>query len=244
MFDCLYVNGDSWVYGSELLDPLSDPRDHFLPEHDRYRTSHYWPRLLANRLGLDLINGSEAGAGNDRIVRTTVEHIGQLIIEGRRPLAVIAWSQLQRFELPRGDIYRSYVSSAESDVPNCVREIWGSYSSDRTDFYRWALQIILLDGFLKANSVEYLGTTVFKENYWYFEKICKEEKFRPYLSQLVSRADIRKHLLNISMESVLLQYPDTKYGRGGHPLEQGQRYLAEHFEQQLRQRFNFNQGAG
>lgn len=242
MFDCLYVNGDSWVYGSELIDPAGDPRNHFLPEHDRYRTSHYWPRQVANRLGLGLVDGSAPGSSNDRILRTTVEDIGRLMIQGKKPLAIIAWSQLHRFELPKNGLYRSFVSPADSDIPECVREIWGTYSNDRTDVYRWAQQIILLDAFLKLNAVSYLGTSVFKENYWTLEKICREQEFEPYLSQLISRANLRQHLLNISLETVLLQHGDVKYGPGGHPLLKGHEYLADHMEKQLRQRFNFNTG--
>ena len=240
MFDCLYVNGDSWVYGSELIDPVGDPHNHFSPEHDRYRTSFYWPRLVADRLGLELIDGSAPGSSNDRIVRTTVEDIGQLMIDGRKPLAVVAWSQLHRFELPKGNLYTSYVSPNDSDLPNCVKEIWKTYSSDRSDLYRWALQVVLLNSFLKSNSVSYLATTVFKENYWMFEKVSEEKEFRPYLSQMISRGDLRRHLLNMSLSSVLKQYADVTYGPGGHPLEQGHVYLADHIETHLRQRFNFN----
>ncbi len=242
MFDCLYVNGDSWVYGSELLDPTGNPSDHFSAEHDRYRTSFYWPRLVANSLGLELFDGSLAGSGNDRILRTSVEDLSNLIIQGRKPLAVVAWSQLHRMELPLNELYTCYVSPNDSVTPNCVREIWGKYSSDRTDLFRWALQMISLDGFMKSNSISYLATTVFKENYWLFEKHVDHQDFAPYLSQLISRVGIRQHLLNNSLSSVLKLFPDVKYGPGGHPLEQGQVYLAEHIEKHLRQRFNFNKG--
>lgn len=241
--DCLYVNGDSWVYGSELIDrSRPDIKNHFDPVHDHYRQQHYWPKLLADSLGLELFNGSQAGAGNDRILRTSIFDLADLIAQGRRPVAVISWSQLQRFELANqgGELFRSFVGPGDGDLPDCVREIWATWSSDYCDVVKWTVQLISLHSFCSANKIPVLGQTVFSTPYYLLEQRIHTKEFKPYLAQLHSTCELPQQRYQFSLESILKQYPNISYGPGGHPLEEGQRILATHIETNLRQRFKFN----
>lgn len=244
--DCILANGDSWVFGAELRDP-SRPADEsdFEPIHMDYRVKHSWPTLVGQALGFPVINASEGGAGNDRILRTTVFEVSKLLAEGRKPFVLVAWSQLQRFELPggpNGQFYRSFVSPADANNPPIANEIWGNWSSDRTDLTKWLQSVILLDSFLKTNQVGYFGLSVFKEPYRIFEDLSTTQHFQPYMSQL-GKVDLTRHLYHFSLESILRQYTtDIKYGPGGHPLELGHERLAEYIEIQIGNRFIFNTG--
>ena len=238
--DCLYVNGDSWVRGSELIDPTSDVTDHFDHVHEQYRMKHQWGKLLADSLGLEFIDGSMAGGSNDYILRTTVKDVSQLRREGRRPLVIVAWSQLQRFELPigpDGSLYHALVTPANSDNPKAALEIWSKFSSDRSDLVRWLGHIILLDSFLKVNGINYFGTTVFASPYRILESFIKTKDFEPYLYQLATNVNLHRHMLNFSLESILLQYDAVAYGPGGHPLAEGHVLLAKYLQAQLEQRY-------
>lgn len=237
--DVLYTNGDSWVHGSELIDPTSDITNQFDPVHEKYRTDHFFPKLLADALGLELVDGSMPGAGNDYITRTTVQDITRLRMQGRKPFVLLAWSQLQRFELPdsNGDFYRPYVSSQESNLPRAVLDIWAKHSSDQSDMTRWLQQIVLMDSFLKVNGVPYFSTQVFPEPYRILESFIDIERFKEYAHQLSVNVDLTRHMLNFSLKSILLQYNTVTYGPGGHPLEQGHELLSKYLQAQIEQRY-------
>ena len=241
--DVLYVIGDSWVHGSELIDPESEITNHFDPVHEAYRQANYFPKLLADELGLELVSGSYPGCGNDYIVRTAVRELSSLRRAGRRPFVIVAWTQLQRFELPigpDGEIYRPYVSPRASDNPEVAITIWGQHSSDRSDLVRWLHQIITLDAFLKVNGIGYFSTSVFASPYRILEFFTKNKEFEPYLHQLATSVELPRHMLNFSLESILLQYDNIDYGHGGHPLAEGHRLLAKYIKAQLDLRFKIN----
>lgn len=247
--DCLYVCGDSFTYGSELIDPISSVQDHFDPVHEKYRLAHYWPRLVADQLGLELFDGSAPGASNDRILRVSMYDISQLVMEGRRPLVVVAWSQLQRFELPegpRGEHWRSFVGPKEPSIPRVAIDIWKAWNSDRSDVVKWLQQIISLDVFLKANAVDYFSTTVFNQSYRLYEQYCfsGDNFFKPYLTQIRQHVNLSRHALNFAMDTVLGHYDDVDYGPGGHPLARGHELLAEQILTQLGTRFQIQRQEG
>jgi hypothetical protein len=240
--DCLYVCGDSFTHGSELIDPTSSIQDHFDPVHDAYRRAHYWPRLVADQLGLELIDGSAPGASNDRILRVTMYDVARLVMEGRQPFVVVAWSHLQRFELPegpRGEHWRSFVGPKFRDNPRFAEEIWEKWSSDRTDVVKWLQQIIALDAFLKINGVDYISTTVFNQSYRLYEQYCNsgDPFFKPYLTQIRQHVNLSRHVLNFAMDTFLAHYNDVDYGPGGHPLARGHALLSEQMLTQIGTRF-------
>lgn len=242
--DCLYVCGDSWTCGSELIDPTSDIPNHFDPVHEKYRMAHHWPRLVADRMGVELIDGSMAGASNDRMLRVTMYDVANLIMQGRRPFVIVAWSQLQRFELPegpKGEFWRSFVSPRNPGEPRVAIDTWKQWSSDRSDVVKWIQQLISLSLFLKANGVDHLGLTVFKETYWLYEQYTSQEAdfFKPYLTQIRQHVNFTRHALNISMETYLGQHENVAYGPGGHPLRHGHVLMADQIYSQLTSKFHF-----
>jgi len=78
----LVVNGCSWTYGSELDSPEEES----------------WPKLVANKLGIPVVNLAIPGSGNDSILRRTSEYLFQNLAFNSKPLVIIAWSQITRRE--------------------------------------------------------------------------------------------------------------------------------------------------
>jgi len=240
--DCLYVNGDSWAYGSELRDlTRSDITNDFDPVHDTYRQQHNWAGLLGKRLGLPVVNNGWAGGSNQRIMRTTLSDITNLKREGRKPLAVIAWTQMQRFELYDANACRwsEFVSPTAGNVPKIGLEIWEKYSSDRSDVHMYLQQLVYMDAFLKTNQVTYLGTNVFRHNWNILEDYSKDPEFAPHLYHLSKTIKMSEHLFNVSISQVLTPHLDVIYGAGGHPLERGQEIIAEHLHSKIKQHYQF-----
>jgi len=196
----LYTNGCSWTFGSELRDPYYDHiKDDFDPVHNKYREEHNWSTLLSQNYNLELFNGSQAGAGTDRILRTTMADVIALKRKGRKPFVVLAWSHIQRFELPdnpEGTQYRSYVGPSSSiKNPPVVDEIFGNYSTDRTDLIRWMQSMILLDGFFKTQNIPYYSTSVFDSNRRMLEKFQTDVGLEPYYYGL-------KFYLNVARQPI------------------------------------------
>lgn len=238
--DCLYVNGDSWVYGSELRNPTRlDITNDFDPIHDTYRQSVNWAGLLGQQLGLPVINSGWAGGSNQRIMRTAISDITNLKREGRKPLTIIAWTQMQRFELYEAKTHRwiEFVGPAAADNRKIGLEIWENYSSDRSDVHMYLQQLILMDAFLKTNQVPYIGTNIFRHNWNILEDFAKDPEFAPHLYQLSKTIDLADHLYNVSISQILTPHVDIVYGAGGHPLERGQEIIAEHLHSKIIQQY-------
>jgi hypothetical protein len=197
----VYTNGDSWTYGSELKDKTKA-----------------WPLLVAESLGHELCNSSFPGGSNERIVRTTVHDCLKFVQEGRRPLVLIAWTQLHRFELPmansNGENYFSFCNPNDTDTPAIGKEIWKSWSTDSSDLSRWRQQQLLLSAFLKDLGIPYHFFITF-HSIGYFHLGC--------LHQPSLQTTVMYH--NLAFDMLTQALPRGKYN---HPLEQGHQAIADY----------------
>lgn len=99
-FDILYTNGDSWTAG-DIVDPerFGDQLQHVMhPENDSYRLPKVWPHKVGQKLNVEVVNKSYAGASNDRIVRNTVNDILGLlkVYNPGKLFVIIGWSSPER----------------------------------------------------------------------------------------------------------------------------------------------------
>lgn len=146
----LYVNGDSFTYGTGV-----DSQD-------------TWPSLLAQRLGMDLVNDAVPGGSNDRIVRTSLD----FMTRHRPDLVVIAWSSFLRTEWPSRQLEPQHLHEMDFDQrpiiqvqPNYIK--YRSQDQDRIDDYYkvlnidWAIdrylnQVLLLQSYLNYSKIRYV----------------------------------------------------------------------------------------
>lgn len=227
MIDCLYVNGCSWTYGSDL-----ELRDGSF-DHD-YRVEHNWATQLGRSLGLEVINGSAPGAGNDRILRTSTKDILELVAQGRKPLVVVAWSSLQRFELPEGEHigrWRPFVGPGMKN-PVVADTIFAKWSNDHSDLVRWLQSIILLDCLTKQYNLPYFSTCIFWSNWAVLVEHAEHPEIKTYFKALKDQVQLERHSLDTNL-MMLLKATGLPISDNHHPLEQGHTWIADWFEQQL-----------
>ena len=74
----LIIAGDSWSFGSEIINPKfksDDVRD-WDDVNDEYRNSNIYPYYLSKQLNIDNVkNLSFPAYSNDRIVRTLINYL-------------------------------------------------------------------------------------------------------------------------------------------------------------------------
>jgi hypothetical protein len=145
-FSHLVVNGCSFTYCEGLRYPLLEG----------------WPKLLAEKLDVPLINLAKPGTGNDRIVRTTVEHIYKNPLPN--PLYIIAFSHSSRREeyyrffrgAPLND-YQQLHFNQPKDLTESVRFFVENYNPIVYSQKKIRLWLSIVNTF-KANNISYLTT--------------------------------------------------------------------------------------
>jgi hypothetical protein len=109
----LVLLGDSWAWGTELLDPQVLPNGdvmransetfdyHHAPVHIKYREEHRYARLFADHIGADsIVDLSKGGASNDTIVRLLLRWLAEEgYMQGRSSddlFVTIGWTSPER----------------------------------------------------------------------------------------------------------------------------------------------------
>jgi hypothetical protein len=142
-FSHLVVNGCSFTYGDGLENPAEQN----------------WAALLAAKMNISLINLATSGAGNDRILRTTIEHIYDNPLPN--PLYIIAFSHASRREEFYGGsngVYRQlHLNQPIKFLTD--QEQFFLYHYDQLDYNKKKIRFWLsLVNTLKANGISYMTT--------------------------------------------------------------------------------------
>jgi hypothetical protein len=142
-FSHLVVNGCSFTYCQGLDNPLEEG----------------WPKLLADKLNIPLINIAENGCGNGRIARTTIDFLYENPLPN--PLYVVAFSQ----SLRRDEYYKNGNSYRQLHVVGKPKVLLTSYEKAYLDNFDILESIkvkarhwIGLINTFKANNIKYLVT--------------------------------------------------------------------------------------
>lgn len=203
----LYTVGDSFTYGQELADP----------------DQQAWPRLLANRLGYQLVNDGRPGTGTEFAVKRTMQAVASL----QPDLVVVGWTSCGRTEYAdAGGVYdiwpgctrrRRHVHSAphRQDLIKYIT----LYNNQLHEYRRWLRQIILLQSFLSCYNISYLFASA-------FDNQVLNSKYQNHNQKYWDMIDTTR----------FVGWPDqgfaewaygTPQGPGGHPLEQGHQRIAD-----------------
>lgn len=95
----LYVNGDSNSAGAEIK-----------------KLTQSWPYLLANQLGLTLVNDAEGGGSNPRILRTVDNFITHT--NTKDIFVVIGWTSWEREEWQHENVYYNVNAGGHNNLPS------------------------------------------------------------------------------------------------------------------------------
>ena len=172
----LIANGCSHTSGAEI---------EYLKQDSCY--SKAWPQHLADKLNLESINLARSGASNKRVIRTTIDYIGNLFLKGVKPeqiFVIILWPGSYRTEIYKEMFlenpiwqgwvplvvgnYKLYKKIYPRDVYNYYKAWVTTLDAESVniDYYN---HVILLQSYLKSFKIKYLFwrasfTTLNKEN--------------------------------------------------------------------------------
>ncbi len=119
-----------------------------------------WPALLANRLGVPVVNLSSKGAGNDRIMRRLFEYHYLNSHYNNNPFYIISYSHSSRREEYSAfyDDYRAVeLRPGSPDPDNFTKPCVINYNQEVVSRKKLMIQAYILN-FLKANNIHYLTT--------------------------------------------------------------------------------------
>lgn len=151
----IFVNGCSFTEGYDLPDQ-----------------TQRWSDVLSRMLDKKVNNVSLGGASNDRIFRTTKEHL----IEHDPELVVIGWTQFDRNELSHSEGFyvccHGIVSLPECEyIPDNMEQFhrsWIIYNHNKWINYRnWIYNLLFLQKYFKQAKIQYRFFTAFDYNYIY-----------------------------------------------------------------------------
>ena len=178
----IYANGDSWTAG-DIVDPelfgddggkVNDPRN------KAYRLPRVWPNKLAKKLGIDAVNNSHAGGSNDRILRSTINDVLNLIktYNSEDIFVIIGWSSPERKDFfykwdkeePGGEWECLYPSefkhwTSEREELNSFFKLYTlNHWYEEEYITRHCLNTISLHYFLKGLGIKHLFFNAFYED--------------------------------------------------------------------------------
>jgi len=178
----LIVNGDSWVFGSEIVDPELAKRypanvhvgnyDH-LEENDFYRLPRIFPTKLAERMAADVVNLSWPADDNQSICNRTIEYITKNYINTGKGVddlfVVVGWSSPERVRFWYKDDERSqkfiiWPSLEWFDTP-AQEKFWRLYVAylwNKEEFIpRYVETVLRFQNFCVEHGIKYLMFNAF-----------------------------------------------------------------------------------
>lgn len=198
----IVTNGCSWTYCQGLENPHIDG----------------WPRLLANKLDLKVVNLAVPGSSNAAIHRRSYEYILSNLSTNTKPLVIIGWSQFWRqeawYEYDGTNLTQDYKTISKpnnydklDDYQRCLLTHW----NDEDHFRKTMLYKSSLISLFKSLNIPYLMSDFSgSENLLKIKKL--KSKFS-YLDKFVYDQYHIKDFYNICKGSSLL--PCGHYGLDG-----------------------------
>jgi hypothetical protein len=130
----LYVNGDSHTAAAEAVTSCAWAQDdplllHLGQKPHPYNAAVSWASYLAAALGMDLINDSQSGASNHRIMRTAKQWLAKRV-SPEPVLMIIQWSTWERQEWLYQGRYIQVTASGQDSVPEDLRDRYRQFVSE------------------------------------------------------------------------------------------------------------------
>ena len=172
-------DGDSWVFGCEIVDPeiakkynsTTHPGAYdFLPENDPYRIPKIFPTHLSNLLNVPVTNLSWPADDNGTILRRTINYISQKYLANNistdNLFVIIGWSSPERnsFWYIDDNIKLSHpfrlwpqVPHFESKEQEKFWELYVAYLWNAQEYIpRYVLNVLQLQNFCTAHNIKWM----------------------------------------------------------------------------------------
>ena len=173
----IIFDGDSWVFGSEIVDPIlidkygtevhSGTYSH-KEENDNYRIPKIFPTLLGEKFDSNVINLSWPADDNGTILNRTITYITTNYIAKGLPtddlLVIVGWSSPERNFFWYKDEKWSYRfrlwpnhQLSENDEQKKFAELYISYFWNEEEYLpRYVMNVIQLQNFCTVNNIKWL----------------------------------------------------------------------------------------
>jgi len=229
MTKLLYANGDSFVFGQELGGPRTD--EDFYSFSD-YQRDNCWAGIISRKLNVDYINKSMPGGSNQRVYRTVMQDISELlnIYKPHELFVLIGLTDSSRYEYYSGKLNK-WMPYNTNNPPNInidpyYVKLWNimtrHFNSDQGHYDFDQMMILGIQNFLRTNCIPYLLTNsmhnqlVFEDEKIYVSKNILDQRYRYRYYQKISFDQYNKTVVKAPI------------GPEHHPLEEGHRKWAEH----------------
>jgi hypothetical protein len=225
MIKFFYVNGDSFSFGQELDGPR-DPSDFFT--FSEFQRKNCYSGLIADKLGLEYKNNSQPGGSNQRIYRTMLSDLTELL-KTYKPEEIFVNISLthcirREFYSIERDTYYPHMNTVEPQIePD--RSLWKllvtDFSNLKSELERDQLIILGIQNFLRVNKIPYLLT-------WSFHHGSMYDDEKAHISPAILDQRYLKRFYQHPSFNIFSFNNKFPTGPGKHPLLEGHRAWADH----------------
>lgn len=204
----LLTVGDSFTYGEELDD-----------------LNNAWPHVLGRRLGYEVTNLGQPGAGNTQMIRNVIKHAPEF------DLVVVAWSHWARTEFADSagvfDIWPGCNTNFHKEQP-WRKNLIDYYTNNHNDMYlieQFLINIVLLQSYLKSINKRYVMLTAFGTHN--FRELSKKENLNLKIVDYT-------HYIGWPNKTMMEWTWGSPQGPNGHFLDQGHQQVADKIYEYIR----------
>lgn len=235
----LYVNGDSFAFGQELVREVS-AKDFF--NFSYYQRMKSYSGIIARKLKIPILkNNATPGGSNERAYRTTVEDISKLLLKfpPEKIFVNISLTHAARREF-HTNIHDRYHNHMYSFNPNnehsVIWEIFNKYINTDVGIYNYdILQILAIQNFLIHNKVPYLlSSSMGNDN--------ERNLTKKFVNDETLKQIYKKRFYDDISFNTLARDKNVPYGPFLHPLEEGHELWADHLIEVIEKNNFFDNG--
>jgi hypothetical protein len=227
----IYACGCSLTYGTELTNPSESS----------------WPALLAKKLNAELVNASQGGSSNQRILYQTIKHL-----QHNYDLYLIAWSEYSRYTFYKSNNNHAVgffnigsehpTHGKDKSYRDMGKLLYKEWYNELFAFKLWLQQIIQLQKILENSNYVMINSFQNELDNWLSSKEQFIEKTKHLINfdlmnddQIFDEHKEIQYYISVIDKTKFYRWNDFhitqlcsefKYGPGHHILEEGHEHLA------------------
>jgi hypothetical protein len=163
----IICDGDSWVFGSEIIDPNINTSD-WESDNDEYRLPKIFPNYLSKLLDADIINLAWPADDNTTILNRTITYITSNYlskgISTDNLFVIVGWSSPERNSFWYDDgryssKFRLWPQNPQVDTPNQgkIWELYVQYLWNQEEYLpRYVMNVLQLQNFCNVHNIKWM----------------------------------------------------------------------------------------
>jgi hypothetical protein len=201
----IICDGDSWVFGSEIVNPTISERYSkkihpgeydWIDENNSYRLSKIFSTHIGNLLNADVVNLAWSADDNNTILNRIITYVTSEYLSKNLPtdnlFLLVGWSSPERNSFWYKDNELSYKLRIWPSIQNLQKEnqkqFWNYYVEylwNKEEYLpRHIMNILQFENFCKANNIKWLSFNSFYQNVGSSIEEWKDVNIKNELSKL------------------------------------------------------------